>query len=71
MCLEQLLQAEAPVQEETKGSKPRSLGTPHSGNFEESIPRNSSHRCTAPATAFLIQEVRWYWGAGHTKGWPL
>uniref|UniRef100_A0A8C2QBW4 Voltage-dependent L-type calcium channel subunit alpha n=1 Tax=Cricetulus griseus TaxID=10029 RepID=A0A8C2QBW4_CRIGR len=53
----QLLQAEAPVQEETKGSKPRSLGTPHSGNFEESIPRNSSHRCTAPATAFLIQEA--------------
>uniref|UniRef100_A0A8C2LAF5 Voltage-dependent L-type calcium channel subunit alpha n=1 Tax=Cricetulus griseus TaxID=10029 RepID=A0A8C2LAF5_CRIGR len=49
--------AEAPVQEETKGSKPRSLGTPHSGNFEESIPRNSSHRCTAPATAFLIQEA--------------
>ncbi|XP_005073485.1 voltage-dependent L-type calcium channel subunit alpha-1S isoform X1 [Mesocricetus auratus] len=53
----QLLQAEPPVQKETTGSVPRSLGTPHSGNFEESVSRNSAHRCTAPATAFLIQEA--------------
>ncbi|CAH6787731.1 voltage-dependent L-type calcium channel subunit alpha-1S [Phodopus roborovskii] len=53
----QLLQAEPPVQEETKGSMPRSLGTPYSGNSGESVPRNSAHRCTAPATTFLIQEA--------------
>ncbi|CAO2637052.1 Voltage-dependent L-type calcium channel subunit alpha-1S [Lemmus lemmus] len=50
-------QAEPPVQEENKSSLPRSLETPHSGNFEESIPGNSAHRCKAPATAFLIQEA--------------
>ncbi|XP_005348486.2 voltage-dependent L-type calcium channel subunit alpha-1S isoform X2 [Microtus ochrogaster] len=53
----QLPQAEPPVQEENNGSLLRSLGTPHSGNFEESVPRNSAHRCKAPATAFLIQEA--------------
>lgn len=73
LCLKQLLQAEPPVQEENKSSLPRSLGTPHGGNFEESVPRNSAHRRKAPATAFLIQEVRWGWGgaADHTKGWPV
>ncbi|XP_052592526.1 voltage-dependent L-type calcium channel subunit alpha-1S [Peromyscus californicus insignis] len=53
----QLLQAEPPVPEESKGSVPRSLETPHSRNLEESVPRNSARRCTAPATAFLIQEA--------------
>uniref|UniRef100_A0A8C8TI99 Voltage-dependent L-type calcium channel subunit alpha n=1 Tax=Peromyscus maniculatus bairdii TaxID=230844 RepID=A0A8C8TI99_PERMB len=49
--------AEPPVREESVGSVPRSLETPHSRNFEESVPRNSAGRCTAPATAFLIQEA--------------
>ncbi|XP_042114152.1 voltage-dependent L-type calcium channel subunit alpha-1S isoform X2 [Peromyscus maniculatus bairdii] len=53
----QFLQAEPPVREESVGSVPRSLETPHSRNFEESVPRNSAGRCTAPATAFLIQEA--------------
>ncbi|XP_059136280.1 voltage-dependent L-type calcium channel subunit alpha-1S isoform X2 [Peromyscus eremicus] len=53
----QCLQAERPVQEESKGSVPGSLETPHSRNFEESVPRNSARRSTAPATAFLIQEA--------------
>ncbi|XP_036058116.1 voltage-dependent L-type calcium channel subunit alpha-1S [Onychomys torridus] len=53
----QLLQTEPPVREGSKGSVPRSLETPHSRNSEESVPRNSAHRCTAPATAFLIQEA--------------
>ena len=73
VCLKQLPQSEPPVQEENNGSLPRSLGTPHSGNFEASGPSNSAHRCKAPATAFLIQEVRWDWdgAADHTKGWPV
>ncbi|KAL1774993.1 voltage-dependent L-type calcium channel subunit alpha-1S isoform X1 [Sigmodon hispidus] len=50
-------QAEPPVQEENEGSMPRPLETLHSRNFEENVPRNSAHRCTAPATAFLIQEA--------------
>lgn len=67
-----LPQAEPPVQEERKGAMPRSLETPHNRNFEESVPRNSACRCTAPATAVLIQEVRWGWdrAAGHREGWP-
>ncbi|KAL1774994.1 voltage-dependent L-type calcium channel subunit alpha-1S isoform X1 [Sigmodon hispidus] len=47
----------SPCQEENEGSMPRPLETLHSRNFEENVPRNSAHRCTAPATAFLIQEA--------------
>nr|XP_021492333.1 voltage-dependent L-type calcium channel subunit alpha-1S [Meriones unguiculatus] len=50
-------QAEPPVQEERMGTLPRSLETPHNRNFEERVPRNAAHRCTAPATAVLIQEA--------------
>ncbi|XP_021054226.1 voltage-dependent L-type calcium channel subunit alpha-1S [Mus pahari] len=53
----QLSQAEHPVQKEEKGPTSWSLGTPDSRNFEEHVPRNSAHRCTAPATAMLIQEA--------------
>lgn len=53
----QLSQAEHPVQKEGKGPTSRSLETPNSRNFEEHVPRNSAHRCTAPATAMLIQEA--------------
>lgn len=53
----QLSQAEHPVQKEGKGPTSRFLETPNSRNFEEHVPRNSAHRCTAPATAMLIQEA--------------
>ncbi|XP_052056874.1 voltage-dependent L-type calcium channel subunit alpha-1S isoform X1 [Apodemus sylvaticus] len=53
----QLSQAEHPVQEERKGAASWSLATPNSRNLEERVPRNSAHRCTAPATAMLIQEA--------------
>ncbi|XP_021020266.1 voltage-dependent L-type calcium channel subunit alpha-1S [Mus caroli] len=53
----QLSQAEHPVQKEGKGPTSRSLETPNSRNFEEHVPRNSTHRCTATATAVLIQEA--------------
>ncbi|XP_052056875.1 voltage-dependent L-type calcium channel subunit alpha-1S isoform X2 [Apodemus sylvaticus] len=49
--------AEHPVQEERKGAASWSLATPNSRNLEERVPRNSAHRCTAPATAMLIQEA--------------
>uniref|UniRef100_Q02789-2 Isoform 2 of Voltage-dependent L-type calcium channel subunit alpha-1S n=1 Tax=Mus musculus TaxID=10090 RepID=Q02789-2 len=49
--------AEHPVQKEGKGPTSRFLETPNSRNFEEHVPRNSAHRCTAPATAMLIQEA--------------
>uniref|UniRef100_A0A8C6H4C8 Voltage-dependent L-type calcium channel subunit alpha n=1 Tax=Mus spicilegus TaxID=10103 RepID=A0A8C6H4C8_MUSSI len=53
----QLSQAKHPVQKEGKGPTSRSLETPNSRNFEEHVSRNPAHRCTAPATAVLIQEA--------------
>ncbi|GAB1285480.1 Voltage-dependent L-type calcium channel subunit alpha-1S [Apodemus speciosus] len=53
----QLSQAEHSVQEEGKGPTSWSRATPSSGNLEEGVTRNSAHRCTAPATATLIQEA--------------
>uniref|UniRef100_A0A8C6H3Q8 Voltage-dependent L-type calcium channel subunit alpha n=1 Tax=Mus spicilegus TaxID=10103 RepID=A0A8C6H3Q8_MUSSI len=49
--------AKHPVQKEGKGPTSRSLETPNSRNFEEHVSRNPAHRCTAPATAVLIQEA--------------
>lgn len=53
----QLSQTEHPLQEEGKGPTSWSLETPKSRNFEEDVPRDSAPRCTAPATAMLIQEA--------------
>ncbi|XP_055454049.1 voltage-dependent L-type calcium channel subunit alpha-1S [Psammomys obesus] len=53
----QVTKAEPPVQEERMSTLPRSLETPHNRNFEERVPRNAARRCTAPATAVLIQEA--------------
>lgn len=71
LCLRQLSQAEHPVQKEGKGPTSRFLETPNSRNFEEHVPRNSAHRCTAPATAMLIQEVRWGWNRAAYSGVAL
>lgn len=53
----QLSQKEHLVQEEGKGPRSRSTETSDSGNFEERVPRNLAHKCTAPATTMLIQEA--------------
>ncbi|XP_034368880.1 voltage-dependent L-type calcium channel subunit alpha-1S isoform X1 [Arvicanthis niloticus] len=53
----QLSQAKHPVQEEGESPTSWSLEAPDSRNVEERVPRNSAHKCTAPATAMLIQEA--------------
>uniref|UniRef100_A0A8I5Y8D5 Voltage-dependent L-type calcium channel subunit alpha n=1 Tax=Rattus norvegicus TaxID=10116 RepID=A0A8I5Y8D5_RAT len=53
----QLSQEKHPVHEEGKGPRSWSTETSDSGSFEERVPRNSAHKCTAPATTMLIQEA--------------
>ncbi|XP_076797381.1 voltage-dependent L-type calcium channel subunit alpha-1S isoform X2 [Arvicanthis niloticus] len=47
----------SPCQEEGESPTSWSLEAPDSRNVEERVPRNSAHKCTAPATAMLIQEA--------------
>nr|XP_034368879.1 voltage-dependent L-type calcium channel subunit alpha-1S isoform X1 [Arvicanthis niloticus] len=51
------VKAKHPVQEEGESPTSWSLEAPDSRNVEERVPRNSAHKCTAPATAMLIQEA--------------
>uniref|UniRef100_Q02485-2 Isoform ROB1 of Voltage-dependent L-type calcium channel subunit alpha-1S n=1 Tax=Rattus norvegicus TaxID=10116 RepID=Q02485-2 len=53
----QLSQEKHPVHEEGKGPRSWSTETSDSESFEERVPRNSAHKCTAPATTMLIQEA--------------
>lgn len=66
LCLRQLSQEKHPVHEEGKGPRSWSTETSDSESFEERVPRNSAHKCTAPATTMLIQEVRWCWNRTQT-----